>query len=117
MLTRRTPLRPKGKYKSAALERHHDRVAQQGCCVCGREATVHHVTGYADRMGRFSRDHWLVAPLCPQHHQAVYDDASMPVSVERLGHRGFFREHGIDLLALAERLREESLREESRRAA
>lgn len=117
MLTRRTPLRPKAKRKSAALERHHDRVAQQGCCVCGGEATVHHVTGYADRMGRFSRDDWLVAPLCPIHHQAVFDDASMPVSVERLGHRGFCQEHGIDLLALAEQLREESLIEESRRAA
>jgi hypothetical protein len=26
----------------------------------------------------------------------------MPVSVERLGHRGFYREHGIDLLAEAQ---------------
>lgn len=116
-MLRRTPLRPKAKRKSAALKRHHDRVAQQGCCVCGGEATIHHVTGYADRMGRFSRDDWLVAPLCPLHHQAVYDDASMPVSVERLNHRGFYQEHGIDLLALAERLREESLIEESRKAA
>jgi hypothetical protein len=40
----------------------------------------------------------------------------MPVSVERLGHRGFYQEHGVDLLAVAERLREESLSDESRAA-
>lgn len=117
MLKRSTSLRPKAKHKSAALKRHHDRVAQRGCCVCGGAATVHHVTGYADRMGRFSRDDWLVAPLCPTHHQAGFDSASMPVSVERLGHRGFYQEHGVDLLAVAGMLREESLIEESRRAA
>lgn len=102
-------LKRKSHYKPVAVERHHDRVAEQGCCVCKAPATVHHVTGYADRMGRFSRDDWLVAPLCPVHHQAVYDSASMPVSVERLGHRGFYQEHGVDLLAVAIRLRDETL--------
>jgi hypothetical protein len=39
------------------------------------------------------------------HHQAVFDpSASDPVSVERLGHQGFFLKHGIDLMAEAERL-------------
>jgi hypothetical protein len=28
----------------------------------------------------------------------------MPVSVERLGHRGFYQEHGIDLMKEAEAL-------------
>jgi hypothetical protein len=83
-------------------KRHFDRVSQMGCLVCGGEATLHHVTGYADRMGRLPRSHQLVVPLCPTHHQAVFDDASMPVSVERLGHRGFYQEHGIDLLKEAE---------------
>jgi hypothetical protein len=50
----------------------------------------------------------MVAPLCPKHHQAVYDDASNPQSVERLNHRGFYRVHGIDLYAEAQRLWEES---------
>lgn len=81
-----------------------DRVARLGCLVCGGPATIHHVTGYADRMGRITRSHMLVTPLCPLHHQAVFDDASMPVSVERLGHRGFYQEHGIDLYAEAVRL-------------
>jgi hypothetical protein len=39
------------------------------------------------------------------HHQAVFDPyANRPVSVERLGHRGFWQLHGIDLLKEAERL-------------
>jgi hypothetical protein len=38
----------------------------------------------------------------------------MPVSVEMLGHRGFYMEHGIDLMAEAERLWTES---QERRAA
>lgn len=109
-------LKRRSKYKPAAVQRHHDRVAALGCLVSGRPATLHHVTGYADRMGRFSRDDWLVVPLAPEFHQAVYDSASMPTSVERLGHRGFYQEHGIDLLKEAIRLRDESL-EMERRAA
>jgi hypothetical protein len=87
-----------------------DRVAGLGCCVpeCGLPATLHHVTGYADRMGRLPRSHQCVIGLCPIHHQAVFDSASMPVSVERLGHRGFYQEHGIDLYAEATRLWAES---------
>jgi hypothetical protein len=43
------------------------------------------------------------------HHQAVHDPyANRPVSVERLGHRGFWKLHGIDLLAEAERIAEAS---------
>ena len=102
--------RGRRKEPTAAEKRHFDRVAAMGCLVCGAPATIHHVTGYADRPGRFSRDHWLVTPLCPLHHQAVYDSASMPVSVERLSHQGFFLEHGIDLLAVAMELAEETQR-------
>lgn len=114
---RKTPLKAgRGKGPSAAEKRHWDYVAAQGCLVCGGGATIHHVTGYADRMGRFPRSHCLVAPLCPVHHQAVFDSASMPVSVERLGHRGFYQEHGIDLLAEAERLWLESVDRERKAA-
>lgn len=75
------------------------------CLVCGAASTIHHVTGYHDRMGRAPRREDRIVPLCPMHHQAVFDPyASAPVSVERLGHRGFFQEHGIDLMAEAERL-------------
>jgi hypothetical protein len=107
-MKRTTPLRAKSRHKPAAVQRHHDRVAELGCLVCGEAATIHHVTGYADRMGRISRDDWLVVPLCPPHHQAVFDSSSMPISVEMLGHRGFYMEHGIDLYTEAVRLRDET---------
>jgi len=83
------------------------RVGTLPCLVCGDAATVHHVTGYADRMGRFSRSHGLVVPLCPSHHQSCHDPHGT-LSVESLGHRGFYRKWGIDLLAEAERLWAES---------
>jgi hypothetical protein len=95
--------------KPAAARRFHDWVATKGCLVCGAPATIHHVTGYADRMGRVSRSHWLVAPLCPAHHQHDYGR----FSVERLGHRGFYAKHGVDLynqaLSLAAEWRDKEL--------
>ena len=89
------------KSPTPAEKRHMARVAALPCLVCGSQATVHHVTGYADRMGRFARSHQLVTPLCPVHHQIQHGPRE---SVEALSHRGFFREYGIDLLAEAERL-------------
>jgi hypothetical protein len=84
------------------VRRYHEWIAKENeCLVCGAAPTVHHVTGYADRPGRFSRDDWLVVPLCPGHHQAIFDKASDPQSVERLSHQGFFDKYGIDLLAEA----------------
>lgn len=86
-----------------------ERVAAMPCLVSGQRATVHHVTGYADRMGRFARSHRLVVPLAPEYHQTVHDPrAADPISVEGLSHQGFFRKYGIDLRAEAERLWEES---------
>jgi hypothetical protein len=106
-MLRRSALKAKPRYKPVAVQRHHDFVAELGCLVCGGAATVHHVTGYADRPGRFSRDDWLVVPLCPGHHQKVYDKlASDPQSVEGLGHQGFFQKYDIDLLAEAMSLAE-----------
>lgn len=107
-MLRRTALKPKSKHKPVALERYHEWIAKENdCLVCGGAATVHHVTGYADKPGRFSRDEWLVVPLCPRHHQKVFDPhASDPISVEGLGHQGFFEKYGIDLLAEAMSLAE-----------
>lgn len=106
-MRRTTPLRAKTRHKPVDAQRHHDRVAALGCLVCRGKATVHHVTGYADRPGRFSRDHWLVVPLCPWHHQIQFGPRQ---SVEALGHQGFFQEWGIDLLAEAMRLADETQR-------
>ena len=107
-MLRRTALKAKSRYKPAEVQRFHDWVAGHGCLVSGRPATLHHVTGYADRPGRFTRDDWLVVPLAPEFHQKVYDPkAFAPISVEGLGHQGFFQEHGIDLLAQAMRFAEQ----------
>jgi hypothetical protein len=100
-MLRKTALKAKRRHKPVAAERYHDWIAAQGCLVCGAPACVHHVTGYADKPGRFSRDHWLVVPLCPGHHQSVYDNASDPQSVEGLGHQGFFQKYAIDLRSAA----------------
>lgn len=100
-------MKPKaGADPTAAERRHMDRVASLGCLITGGPATLHHVTGYADRMGRFARSHRLVVPLAPQYHQ---HDWGPKISVEALSHRGFYREHGIDLLAEAKRLEAESV--------
>lgn len=98
------------KRAPTALEkRHRDRVAHHGCLVCGARSTIHHVTGYADRMGRLPRREDRIVPLCPMHHQKVFDPSAFhPISVEGLGHRGFYQEYGIDLMAVAERLWEET---------
>lgn len=79
-----------------------ERVAQMPCLVCGEwPVQLHHVTGYADRMGRAPRSHMRVVPLCPVHHQIQHGPHE---SVEALGHQGFYRVHNIDLMAEAERL-------------
>lgn len=94
---------------SAAERRHMQWVAEQPCLVSGeRGVTLHHVTGYADRMGRFSRSHRLIVPLRPEYH-LIQHDPHQTLSVEALGHRGFYREHGIDLLAEARKLEARSV--------
>ncbi len=97
----------KSRYKPVAIQRHHDRVAALGCIISGKPATLHHVTGYADRPGRFTRDEWLVVPLAPEYHLIQFGPKS---SVEALGHQGFFLTYGIDLHVEAMRLAEESRR-------
>lgn len=86
------------------LRRYHDWVASLGCLVSGEEATIHHVTGYADRPGRIARSDWLVVPLAPRFHLIQFGPRE---SVEALGHQGFYQVHGIDLFAEAMRLADE----------
>ena len=84
---------------TAAHKRHYDAIAAQGCLVCGGAATVHHVSASSDG-GRITRSNWLVAPLCPVHHQIQHGGKQ---SVESLGHAGFKDAYGIDLLDWAMR--------------
>ena len=86
------------KRATAAERRHMGRVAEEPCLVCGMPATVHHVT--SDGHKRIARDNMQVVPLCPRHHQIQHGPRE---SVEALGHGGFTRTHGIDLLAEAKR--------------
>ncbi len=87
---------------TAADKRHFNRIAAMDCLVCGTwPVDVHHVVGYADRMGRAPKRHDRVVPLCKDHHDIQHGPK---MSVHALGHRGFYQEHGIDLMAEAERL-------------
>ena len=95
-----------GPPPTAAEKRHHDRVRALGCLISRGPATIHHVTGYADRPGRFSRSHRLVVPLAPKYHQIQHGSRE---SVEALSHQGFARRYGIDLFATAKRFRTESI--------
>ncbi|MGV1682971.1 hypothetical protein [Sphingopyxis sp. NJF-3] len=96
-----------GAPPTAAERRHMDRVAGLPCLVSGqRPVTLHHVTGYADRMGRFSRSHRWVVPLLARFHLIQNGPHE---SVERLSHQGFYQCHGIDLLKEARRLEYESI--------
>lgn len=101
-------MKPKAGAKPTAAERAHmERVAGLPCLVTGRRpVTVHHVTGYADRMGRFSRSHRWVVPLLARFHLI---QSGPHESVERLSHQGFFRRYGIDLLKEARRIEFESI--------
>jgi hypothetical protein len=102
-MLRRTPLRAKSKpYKSAEVRRYHDWVASLPCLVTSQPGvTIHHVTGYANKLGRFTRSDWLVVPLSPEFHLIQHGPRW---SVEALGHQGFYRVHGIDLYEEANRL-------------
>lgn len=98
-MLRRSPLKVKPRKAATAAERRHlDRVAAMGCLVCGMPATVHHVTA-SIHGGRLSRTHERVVPLCPTHHMVQFGPRE---SVEALGHGGFHRTYGIDLLLTAE---------------
>lgn len=110
--TKHERVAPKASDKPTAIESQHmDRVAKMRCLVCNGPSTLHHVTGYADRMGRITRSHQCVVPLCAKHHQKVFDPIdSDPVSVEGLGHQKFYQKHGKDLFAIGNRLWEETLR-------
>jgi hypothetical protein len=99
-------IKPKAGAKPNAAERlHMDRIAGLPCLVSGRHpVTLHHVTS-SIHGGRIARSHSLVVPLAEQFHLIQHGPHW---SVEALGHGGFYRMHGIDLLAEAEILKMES---------
>ena len=95
--------RTKERYNATPTARekaYFAQIAAMPCLVCGANATVHHVTA-GIHGGRVTRRHDRVVPLCPRHHQIQHGPRD---SVEALGHGGFYRKFGIDLMAVAERL-------------
>ena len=75
------------------------------CLVSGkRPVTIHHVTA-SIHGGRITRSHKRIVPLAAEYHLIQWGPRG---SVEALGHGGFHREYGIDLLAVADRLWDES---------
>lgn len=84
--------RIKPKYRkelNAAETRYQEWVRQFGCLVCGAEASIHHII--SDGYKRLTKDHMLVTPLCPEHHQGTQ-------GYHGLGSDTKFREtYGIDL--------------------
>ncbi len=84
------------------MERQHlAYVASLPCLVCGKQpVTVHHVTASAHG-GRISRSHKRVVPICAEHHLIQHGPHD---SVEALGHAGFYKRHGVDLLGVAIKL-------------
>lgn len=95
------------KPPTAEEKRHMERVSQMPCLVCPtRPVEIHHVTGQATRIGRLTRRHDRVVPLCPRHHRISAPGGHLE-SVEALSHRGFFKRFWIDLEKVAEFLWEE----------
>jgi hypothetical protein len=73
-------------------------VAQAGCLVCGKEASIHHVI--SDGYKRLSKGHWHVTPLCYEHHQG-------DKGYHGLGSHNAFKDmYGIDLHKAGIELRE-----------
>jgi hypothetical protein len=101
-LQRSGPIKRKAKARPPKQDRDHmARVASLPCAVpgCGGQATVHHVT--SDGFQRITRSDRLTVPLCPRHHQIQWGPHE---SVEALGHGGFERQYGVNLLQLAQQL-------------
>jgi|GEM_PF-949367 len=116
-LQRKTPLRAKSPIKRSAPIKakrkppkpkdeaaHMARLGAMGCLICGeRPVQLHHATSAG--FGRLARTDRRVTPLCPFHHLA---DHGPHDSIHGLGPVKFNEKHGIDLLAEAERLWDES---------
>ncbi len=94
--------RVKPKYNprpNKAQREYHDHIRGLGCLVCGRPPSVHHIT--SDGYKRLTKDHWLVVPLCWEHHQG-------DKGYHGLGsHDKFVEMYKIDLFEKAKEFRDE----------
>ena len=58
------PGKAKKHGKTKAEKEHLNWVASQGCMICGKNASVHHVREFGE-----PRNHFKTIPLCYDHHQ------------------------------------------------
>lgn len=87
--------RIKEKYRpnpNAKEKKYHSWLRDRGCLICECEASIHHVT--TKGKGRIQRNHLLVTPLCPAHHQG-------PDGIHMLGHDKFTELYNLDLFEVA----------------
>ena len=64
---------------------HMTRVARLGCCICGRDAEIHHLPGQGVRSSNYD-----VIGLCPEHHR----NGNIGVAVHS-GRRSWEARHGV----------------------
>jgi len=86
--------------KTVAEKKYMDRVAELGCVLCrhlGFGYSPPHLHHVKEDQGLSQRaEHWLVVPLCPEHHQGKS-------GLHGLGTKGFYLRYRlteIDLLAM-----------------
>jgi len=97
-------MKPKRNVMPTSEEtRYHDHIRSLRCLVplCGQPASLHHVI--SDGHKRITKDHWLVTPLCYEHHQGDTGYHGMG------SHALFVQEYGVNLYDEAVRLKEEYL--------
>lgn len=105
-MKRTAAMKRKRRSIPAAEKRHIARVAEMPCLVSGeRPVTVHHVSA-SIHGGRITRSDRRIVPLAARFHLIQHGPRE---SVEALSHRGFYERYGIDLLAVADKLWQDSV--------
>ena len=90
---------PRPKLIPDALAKiHMGRVAELGCCICGRPAEVHHCRSYAGGWGKASDYHTI--PLCPICHRLGGSGVAIHAGIQT-----WQRIHGTEAYHLAQTLR------------
>lgn len=83
------------RWRAKGVKGYWDSLKGSLCPVCRSTCVLHHILAPCPgKVGR--RDDWFVVPICPIHHNIGTK------SVHLLGSEAaFFREHGVDLVALS----------------
>ncbi len=63
------------RFPNAAERRHHMRVMERGCLVCGGQSIAHHILQDSPHK-RWRRDHLQVVPLCDPCHRGLHSNGN-----------------------------------------